>query len=374
MTSQHPDPWYLIGNNDQLDSPALILYPQRIAKNIAILKDTIDNVNRLRPHVKTHKNVEITRMMLEAGISKFKCATIAEAEMLGLCKAPDVLLAYQPTGPKTERFMELISRYTDTSYSCLVDNIFSAKELNAAAEQHHMHIRIFLDLNVGMNRTGITPGDAAFDLYKAINALPEIHLCGLHAYDGHIHEASIDHRKAHWQQTIEQIDILRRQIITAGFAEPVVVAGGTPTYPFYAQFTDFECSPGTFVLWDKGYQDAFTEQPYLPAALLISRIISITGEGRATTDLGHKSVSAENELSRRIYFLNAPDAVMIGQSEEHLVIEPHTDLALKVGDVLYGLPIHICPTVALYSTASLVENHQLKGEWNIISRERKINI
>src|SRR5262245_54863089 len=88
----------------------------------------VGNVSQLRPHVKTNKSAEATQLMLDAGITKFKCATIAEAEMLGMLKAPDVVLAYQPLGPKLHRFIELIKKFSFTRYSCLTDNISAAKE------------------------------------------------------------------------------------------------------------------------------------------------------------------------------------------------------------------------------------------------------
>jgi D-serine deaminase-like pyridoxal phosphate-dependent protein len=366
--------WYTIDDADQLDSPALVFYPERIAENIRILKGSINDVSRLRPHVKTHKSREITELMLQAGIHKFKCATIAEAEMLGLCKAPDVLLAYQPVGPKISRLIALIKFYPETAFSCLVDHEDVANAIASAARAAGITVSVFLDLNVGMGRTGILPDERAAVFYRQISNTPGLKIKGLHAYDGHIHDASYTAREQQWKLALNAIMALKNKIMD--LPEPVIVAGGTPTFPFYAQLEDqhIECSPGTFVLWDKGYQDAFTEQKYLTAALVITRVIALTDETKITVDLGHKSVAAENELNRRVYFLNAPDAKMAGQSEEHLVLEVGTDHGFKPGDVLYGLPIHICPTVALYGKADTVEDHHITGEWKIISRERKINI
>src|SRR4029078_8125876 len=91
--------WYNIENIDSLDSPALVVFPARVKANIQTAVDMAGNVNQLRPHVKTNKSAEATQLMLNAGITKFKCATIAEAEMLGMIKAPDVLLAYTPLEP-----------------------------------------------------------------------------------------------------------------------------------------------------------------------------------------------------------------------------------------------------------------------------------
>jgi D-serine deaminase-like pyridoxal phosphate-dependent protein len=157
-------PWYQINNSDILDTPAIVIYLDRAKKNIHTLVHSIDDVRRLRPHIKTHKSPEVSRLMLDAGIKKFKCATIAEAEMLALIGAPDVLLAYQPVGPKVKRLLGLIEKYANTRFSCLIDNENSAAELSQVFVQHNRIVDVFIDLNVGMNRTGIV-AEKAFDLF-----------------------------------------------------------------------------------------------------------------------------------------------------------------------------------------------------------------
>src|SRR5882762_2212684 len=103
--------WYYIQNPDQLDTPALVIYPDRVKANIRLVIEMAGDVSKLRPHVKTHKSPDTTRLLLAAGIDKFKCATIAEAEMLAMTGARDVLLAYQPVGPKLQRFVSLVRKY-----------------------------------------------------------------------------------------------------------------------------------------------------------------------------------------------------------------------------------------------------------------------
>jgi D-serine deaminase-like pyridoxal phosphate-dependent protein len=179
--------WYTIDNVAELDTPALVVYPERVQYNIDQVKGIVTDVSRLRPHIKTHKSPNVTAMMLNAGINKFKCATIAEAEMLGDCGAPDVLLAYQPAGPKLARFVKLIQAYPSTSYSCLVDNAVTAQAISTVALNAGITISVFIDLNVGMNRTGIVP-TRAFELYQLLINTRGIKLLGLHAYDGHIHD------------------------------------------------------------------------------------------------------------------------------------------------------------------------------------------
>ena len=366
--------WYIIDDIENLDTPVLVVYPERIKQNISQLINMIDDVGRLRPHVKTYKNKGVTLLMLEAGISKFKCATIAEAEMLAMCEAPDVLLAYQPIGPKLKRFVQLIIKYPDTKFSCLVDNINAATEIAGAAVKNQVHIPVYVDLNVGMNRTGIAPGNEALQLYADCDLLPGIKPIGLHAYDGHIHDIDLNIRTEKCSEAFEPVSKLQADLKHLGYHEPVIVAGGSPTFPIHAKRKHIECSPGTFVYWDKGYQTELPEQPFLPAALVVSRVISLPGETKICLDLGHKSVASEKELAKRVFFLNAPELVPVGQSEEHLVVDAGKGHNYRVGDVLYGLPYHVCPTVALYEKAITIERNKTTGEWKNIARDRKITV
>ena len=366
--------WYHIKNINEIDSPALVIYHDRVKENIHILLSMIDDVTRLRPHVKTHKTKEATALMMDAGIHKFKCATISEAEMLAMAGAPDVLLAYQPVEPKLHRLVSLIKQYPNAKFSCLVDNHDSAKSISDAALTNEIQIQVYIDLNVGMNRTGIAPGDKVIKLYKQCAAMNGIKPIGLHVYDGHIRAKDFQQRTAECNEAFKSVELLQKKLIEEGFAEPVIVAGGSPTFPVHAKRKNIECSPGTFIFWDKGYEMLCPEQHFLPAALVISRVISLPDETKLCLDLGHKSISAENELNRRVHFLNAPEIKFISQSEEHLVVENNAGHSYKIGDVLYGLPIHICPTCALYERALIVKNNEISGEWEIIARDRKINI
>jgi len=367
-------PWYSIADITQLDTPVLVVYPDRVKQNIAFLTKAVDNVNRLRPHVKTNKSREACQLMLEAGIRKFKCATIAEAEMLAMIGAPDVLLAYQPNEAKMHRLLNLIDTYPETEFSCLVDNSVTAQQLSDIAVAADRVVPVYIDLNVGMNRTGMAPGGAVLALYAELDQLPGVRPVGLHAYDGHLRDPDIAVRTAQCDAAFWPVQLLRDTLVSQGFAKPVLVVGGSPTFPIHAKRPDVECSPGTFIYWDKGYQSVLTEQPFLPAALVVSRVISLPDATKVCLDVGHKSVAAEGELALRITFLNAPELKAIGQSEEHLVVEAGAGHPYQIGDIFYGIPNHICPTVALYERAYTIENGHATGEWRTISRDRLISV
>ncbi|HRQ50753.1 MAG TPA: D-TA family PLP-dependent enzyme, partial [Agriterribacter sp.] len=334
--------WYCVDNIDHADSPALLLYKERIIGNIRLIKNMVTDVHMLRPHVKTNKIAEVCSLMLADGISKFKCVTIAEAEMLAITGAPDVLLAYQPVGPKAERFANLIKAYPGTHFACLTDNEVAAAHINRVAEAHSIVIHIFIDLNTGMNRTGIVSAKA-LPLAELILSLKNIKLAGLHGYDGHIRDTDTIIRQQKSDEGFRQVAALHEKIAEKYERSLKIVMGGTPTFPTHAGRQNVECSPGTFIFTDWGYKHAFPDEPFEFAALVITRVISIIDEHTICTDLGHKAVAAENPLPR-VHFLNAPDAVPTGQSEEHLVLRVPDTTAYSTGDVLYGVPVHICPT------------------------------
>lgn len=362
--------WYKINNIEQIDSPALVVYPDRVAENIQKTIEIAGKVERLRPHVKTNKISEVCNMMLQAGISKYKCATIAEAEMLAMVGAPDVLLAYLPVGPKIIRLLNLVKAYPRTCFSCLIDCEINATTIEEICRKDNITLNVFIDLNVGMNRTGILP-EKASGLVKHIQGLSGLRLVGLHAYDGHIHNEDLEERKRAADISFGKAWDLY-QTIQPFFTYPLVmVVGGTPTFPIHIKRRYCECSPGTFVFWDWGYKHMLKDLPFEYAALVISRVISIIDEYHICIDLGYKSVAAESPLPR-VYFLNAPEAIPSAQSEEHLVLKVPDSNKYTVGDVFYGVPKHICPTVALYEKAFVVENNEMKKKWHVIARNRTI--
>jgi D-serine deaminase-like pyridoxal phosphate-dependent protein len=365
--------WYSINNVTAIDTPALVVYPDRIIENIRILKQFISDVSYLRPHVKTHKSREVTALMLQEGITKFKCATIAEAEMLAEAGVKDILLAYQPVGPKIARFIALLHRYPSVHFSCLVDDAENATAIHNEAKKDNLNITVYLDLNVGMNRTGVSP-EHAYRLFEHLQTLSHLRLHGLHAYDGHIRDVDLSERTIRCHEAFHAVEQLHQKIASKHGITLEIVAGGTPTFPIHAKRNSVFCSPGTFVYWDKGYEMILPEQPFLFAALILCRVISKPTNDIICVDLGHKAIAAENSLQKRIYFLDHPHLEPIGQSEEHLTLRTTNDASFQVGDVLYGVPHHICPTVALHDRVAVVRHHVCEEYWENHARNRFIRL
>lgn len=366
--------WYEIDDPEEIDSPALLIFKDRVESNINAMIRMVGDPSRLVPHVKTHKTEEIVKMQLSAGIRKFKCATIAESEMLAHAGAKSILLAYQLVGPKVIRFLELMRKFSDIHFASLIDNVDSAAKLNSLVSKEEVTTDIYIDVDSGMHRTGISADQNLVDLYIQLQKFKNLKVKGLHIYDGHIHDEDYEVRKTLVESEFEKVNRAVAKITEIGFPTPKIIACGSPTFNIHALNKQVYCSPGTTLLWDYGYHSILAEQHFDFAAVLLTRVISKPAKGLITIDLGYKAVASENELAKRIFFLNLEDYTIHSQSEEHLVIEVKEWNSIQIGDILFGIPYHVCPTVALYDEAFVIANNQLISKWDITARRRKINI
>ncbi len=372
-----------IAKLESVPSPALLFDADAIRRNLDLMLRIVGGDHaKLRPHIKTHKCGEILEIQHGLGIRQVKAATIAEAELSARSGMTDVLISYPLVGPNVTRLFQLIDTYKETRFSALVD---CEEALGAFVRTGHEPIHLFVDLDCGMHRTGIGPGPGVVELVRAIVANPALRFAGLHAYDGHIHDAAIEARTAQFEAAMAIVDETLAAIEAEVGLVPLLVAGGSPTFGLHAArcATDSrprQCSPGTTVLWDCGYGNIYPDLPFEPAALLLTRVVShpgadVPGEGRLCVDLGHKAVAAERPLATRVFFPAIPDAEFLSQSEEHLVLGVKHPAAWPVGTELVGIPKHVCPTVALHQEARIIRDGNVTDEaWSIGARDRRITI
>jgi D-serine deaminase-like pyridoxal phosphate-dependent protein len=227
-----------------------------------------------------------------------------------------------------------------------------------------------------MHRTGVTPGPHAVELYRLIACSPGLRPVGLHMYDGHIHDTDLATRTRICEEAFAQFRTMQEALKTAGLPVPASVIGGTPTFPLHARrapLEDVECSPGTAVFWDWGYSTILPDMDFLPAILVLTRVVSKPGTKLLCLDLGHKAVASEIPAPR-VQLLGLPDARAVGHSEEHLVLETDRAGEFPVGSCFYGMPWHVCPTVALHDEAVVVKNGRADERWRVVGRARMITV
>lgn len=368
---------YRFAGIEQIQSPAPIVYRDIVNENLLEMVRIAGSPDRLRPHCKTHKMPNIVGMKKEAGITRFKCATIAEAEMLSEQNAEDVLIAYQMVGPNIQRLSALIDKFPGTRFATIVDDPGMLEQLSSEmSEKNGLEVGVMIDLDSGMGRTGIATGEQAIQLYEQISSSPGIRPAGLHWYDGHVRQTDLVERRAFVENEYQELTRFRNQLLMSGLEIPEVVVSGTGAFPIWAECEEpnMTLSPGTTTFYDIGYLETFPDLKFTPALAMLTRVVSNRRSGFLTLDLGHKSIAADQPAGKRAIFPELPDAIEYGQTEEHLVLQTDQANKYKVGDALIALPRHVCPTSALHQTATVVSGGEVVDTWEITGRDRKITI
>lgn len=364
---------YQLKNTEQIISPALIYYKDIIEANIKRMGEIAGGIERLWPHVKSHKSADLVRMQMKFGINRFKCATIAEGEMVGRCGAAHVIISYPLVGPNIGRFISLVKAFPDTQYYAIGDDERQVALLSTAAVKEKICVNFLVDINDGLNRTGIET-KLAGDFYRKVASMPGIRVKGMHVYDGHRHEAAVDERQRLVDNDVIAVYELRRQLQKEGIDCSIMVMGGSPSFPCHVKHSDVFLSPGTCLIQDFGYYSSYSDLPFELGAMLLTRVISHPAPGIFTVDLGYKGVAADPALPRAV-IIGYEDAQTVMQNEEHWVLkmpEGRENERPDVGTVLYASPKHICPTSALYPTIFVAKNGEIVDEWAVTARNRKI--
>jgi D-serine deaminase-like pyridoxal phosphate-dependent protein len=269
-----------------------------------------------------------------------------------------------------------MQKYPQVAFSCTADDAKQIAALGAAMQAAGKTCGVLLDLDTGLGRTGVLPGDAAAELYQQIAATKGLAPGGLHWYDGQHHQSDLAERRKAVLAGWERATAFRDQLVKAGLAVPRIVAGGTGAFPIYAELLDptLELSPGTVVLHDAGYSRQFPDLAFTPAAMLLTRVISRPGPDRVTCDLGYKACASDPPAGKRLSFPDLPDAEEVLQNEEHLVLRTSRAAEFSPGDELWAIPRHICPTTAMHRSAYIVAGGRMVEEWEITARDRRLTI
>lgn len=376
MLSDFPwDDRYSISNIDNVLTPALVVYPEIVASNIACtLKLLGGNANRWRAHIKTAKLAYTLRMLVQNGVRNFKCATTLE--LLTACEngASDVLVAYPIMGANAQRVRDIAQQFPDVRISVLAE---SAEQIR---QWQQSPVGIFLDINPGMNRTGIEQGKQG-EVVQFVRAVWDANnkFRGLHYYDGQYGHTDEPERTAATHAGYDRLLELVREIERNGFEVPEVVTAGTPTFPCSLSYAGFQrasfthrISPGTVVYCDATSMVQLPrEYGYAPAALVLTRVVSHPAEGVITCDAGHKTVSADAGLPTCVVVGHA-ELTPLSPSEEHLPIQVGCGRGPKLADVLYLVPRHVCPTVNNFDSALLVRRGRVESVERVSARGREM--
>ena len=251
------NPCYLVANVSEIPSPAMLIYREKLRDNIKKMIEMAGDIDLLRPHIKTHKMKAVVEMQRNLGIRKFKCASLFEAQLLGEIGVEDVFIAYQMVGPNIPRLVDIMKRFPNTTYRTMVDNTKTVEELSTAASAAGIKINLLLDLDLGLHRTGISPGPAAVRIYSLIDRLRGITADGLHCYDGNNGKLNINERENGCQKVLNGLELFEQELFSLNLPVSRKIMGGSISFPYYTRAKNIETSPGTSVFWDWGYSQKF---------------------------------------------------------------------------------------------------------------------
>lgn len=355
---------YLVRDADRILTPALLVFPDIVERNIqATLRMMDGDANRWRPHIKTAKITSVVERMIANGIRQFKCATTLE--LLTACEAgaDDVLLAFAVTGANARRVLEIAQQFPNVRISVLIE---SAEQ---AAAWAGTPIGVFIDVNPGMNRTGIGQ-DRVRDICKLAESLGPA-FRGVHYYDGHVSAADPALAHAGYNQLLEIVKVLTE----TGRAPEEVITSGTPASPAALSHPGLRAgpfrhriSPGTVVFNDMSSLKQLPGRGYEAAVVVLATVVSHPGPNLFTCDAGHKAVSADAGVPT-CAVVDHPDFAPQKPSEEHLPIAVPSGASLpRIGSQIYLIPRHVCPTVNNFDEALMVGDGKVQRQERISAR------
>jgi D-serine deaminase-like pyridoxal phosphate-dependent protein len=346
----------------EVDTPSLLLDADALSANIRCMAAFFAGRHcRLRPHFKSHKCTQIARRQLEAGAVGITCAKLGEAEVLADAGIEDILIANQIVGrTKMFRLMELARRARPM---VAVDSPDNVKMLSEAASHAGIRLRVLVEVDIGMHRCGVAPGEPAFELARVVASSPGLSFEGLQGYEGH----SVDLRDEaeRTEKTRAALKLLvdtRRRIERAGLPVNIVSGGGTGTYSLTGDYEGIdEVQAGSYAAMDWYYQDIRPE--FRQAQTILTTVISHAAPGLAIIDVGRKGVGAEWGPPR-IKEMPGAEVVKFG-SEEHIGIALPDGQQVRVGDQIEIIPSHGCTTCNLYREYIVDRNGTVTDVWPI---------
>ena len=366
-------PQYEVQDSRALSTPSLLIYTEMIEANItAALRMMNGDARRWRPHLKTAKLGYTMRRLVARGIKTAKCATTLELVAAIESGMEDVLVAFPLMGPNAGRVREIAAAHPERRISTLIESADQIDAWRASA------VGVFVDLNPGMDRTGMAEDnfDNVRDLIDQVQKAG-LRFCGLHHYDGQIKNAdplAAAVAREGYSRLVELVAYLKRW----GIEVKEAITSGTPAMPHALNFAPFSqgefvhrVSPGTIVYNDRSSLKELPDYGFLPAALVLSTVVSRPRDNRVTCDAGHKAVSADAGLPT-CDVMGRPGLMGLKPSEEHLPIEVLSGERPSLGELLYLLPAHVCPTVNNFDKAVLVRDGKVDGIVPVTARGREV--
>jgi D-serine deaminase-like pyridoxal phosphate-dependent protein len=361
------------------DTPEVVIDRERLQANIArAAAVAVAHGVQLRPHVKTHKMLEVAALQIAAGAVGLQVAKLGEAEVFARAGIDDIFIGYPLVGAqKIERLIELIGG-TDATISVAADSIDVALPIAKAAAAAGLQVPLLIEVDTGLRRLGVQPSEDSLNLARELAELDGIELAGLFTHEGHVYtEArSVDEKRAMTQAACAAITETAERIRADGIPLATVSVGSSGTFRFSVECDNVtEVRPGTYVFNDLSQllQGAATQIDI--AAFVVATVVGRPEATRAVIDAGSKVLTSDRLIvsDPEMTFGSVagyPGACVTRLSEEHGSVELPPKSDLRVGDRIAIVPNHICPVINLTDSVSVIADGVLAERWLVAARGR----
>jgi len=365
MSSVRYDQLIVGKHKHEIETPALLLYADRLERNIDKMAAFFSQVEcNLRPHFKTHRLPVIAHKQIKAGARGITCAKISEAKVLAESGVRDVLIANQIVGERKLEQLAGLAHHSDIIVA--VDNVENASQMSAIAVKRGVKVNVLVEIDVGMNRCGVGTEEEALALAKTILDLKGVRLRGLMGYEGHtVLIPDYERRKSECRKALVRLVRVRDFLEKNGVPIEIVSAGGTGTYTIAGRYPGItEVQAGSYATMDTQYRKIGID--FEIALSLMTTIISHPTEEKYILDTGLKSLTNDMGMPELI---EAPGAVIDAMHEEHVrILWKNPTKNLKIGDKLEFYPSHGCTTINLHDLCYVIRNDVVEAIWHMEAR------
>ena len=354
---------------DDLDTPALCIDLERMEANIGHMVASCSEQNvDWRPHSKCHKSPAIAQKLVAAGAIGVTCAKVGEAEVMAAGGITDLLIANQIVGPQKVARLVALRRAADPIVC--IDHLDQARPIGEAMQAAGLAIRVLIEVDIGMQRAGVLPGDPSVQLATALAQLPGITFAGVMGYEGHLLRVPDPvEKEQRIRAALESLVETKQQVESRSIACPIVSCGGTGSYTYsVSQPGITEIQAGGAIFMDDYYRNQCHVEGLDFALTLIATVVSRPTPDRAIIDAGRKTMNSEAETPRVI---SHPGILVQSLSAEHgtLLLAPEAR-GLMIGERLALMPGYSDFTCVLHDRFFAFRDQRLEEIWPLEGRGR----
>ena len=359
-------------SRSRVKTPALLLDLDALEHNIATMATRAHTAGvALRPHAKSHKCIEVARLLCRAGALGASCATAEEAESMAAAGIPGVLITSPiSTVHALERVHRVLLRGGDLML--LADHPDQVRQYAAMATQLAQPLPVLIELDVGVGRTGCLEIPEALALAKSIAKCPSLRFAGVQAYWGHLQQVqSFTDRRRRVEEQAQRLASLIAALTENDLKPEIVTGGGTGTHWIDGQTGLFtELQPGSYIFLDSCYaplEMSPEPHPFRPALFVAAGVISANRPDRVIVNAGFKALATDS--GKPLPVRGAPaNATYRFFGDEHGAIEFTSGSPPPLGSIVELLTSHCDPTVNLHSRYQVVRGEAIVDEWAITAR------